>query len=125
MIPEGLGVLGGHPGAGGRVERAAVGQRAGHQLDGGARVQVMLLDVPGQVTRDVGIGGGDQQAALPRQVGQQIGDQVAEHARVAESALAVVGDHRAERLAGLPLGVELFGHGLVVPRLSCFVSHCC
>ena len=116
LVSQGLGVLRGHPHAGRRVDRPALRQGPGHQLHGGVRVDVLLLDVLPHLGRDARLGPGDQQAPLTRQVGEQVGDEVAEGMRVAQHPLTVAGDGGAQRLVGLSLRVELLAH-VVPPRL--------
>ena len=116
-VTKGLGILGGHPHAGRRVDPPALGQGPGHQLYGGIRVDVLFLHVLGHLGRDPGLGPRDQQAALARQVREQVGDEVAEDMRVAQDTLTVTGDGGAQRVAGLSLCVQLLAHVIFLPGL--------
>ena len=100
-----MGVFGDHPYAGRRVDRPAFSERPGDQLDGGIRVDVLFLHVLRHVGRDPGLGPGDEQPPLARQVGEKVGNEVAEDVRVGQDPLAVTGDGGAQCLVRLSLRV--------------------
>jgi hypothetical protein len=84
-------------------------------LHGSVRVDVLLLDMLPHLTRDARLGPCDQQAPLTRQVGEQVGHEVAEGMRVVQYPLTVAGDGGAQRLVGLSLCVELLAHVVPLP----------
>jgi hypothetical protein len=76
---------------------------------------VLLLDVLRELGRDTGLGGGHQQAPLDGGIWQQVGDDVAEDARIPEHTCPVAGDGGIERLAGLTMRIELIPDQLWSP----------
>ena len=89
-------------------------KRPGHELNSGIRVDVLFLDMLRYLGRNPGFCARNQEVSLPRQVGEQVGNEVAEHLRVVQDALAIAIDGRAQRIVGFALGVKLLAH-LVFP----------
>ena len=79
---------------------------------------MLLPDVLPHLGRDARLGPRDQQAPLTREIGEQVGDEVAEGVRVAQHPLTVAGDGGAQRLVGLSLRVELLAHVTLLPELA-------
>jgi hypothetical protein len=81
---------------------------------------VLFLHVLGHIGRDPGLGPGDQQAPLARQVREQVGDQVSQDVRVAQDTLTVTGHGGTQRLMGLTLRIQLLlAHMYSFPDLLC------